>query len=308
MDVRQIRYFVAASRGGSLSAAARELGVSVQAASKAIAELEREVGQPIFSRSDRGVSPTPFGMGLLARAEVFMDAFAELESYAKDPDAADAASVARLGADASLRIGVCVPSLEGIDRFLPRFEETIRKAVGVPVGLRTMSTVKGLAGLREGELDCMVTIGSVSEEGLDCVSLGGLRAGVFVAATKPVAKLESVSIEQLSEHPVLWSDDFDVAAGSLLNTFREHGLTSELLHPANDEERAEGLFEKGAFFFSAYVPMLRQYDENLVLVPLCEKGAVTVPLCLVSASGKKSPAYRVFERLACDNLAGLLKG
>jgi DNA-binding transcriptional LysR family regulator len=304
MDVRQIRYFVAACHGGSLSAAARELGVSVQAASKAIAELEREMGEPIFSRSDKGVNPTPFGLGLLARAEVFMEAFHELEAYAKDPEGAGSASKA-LPENACLKAGICVPSVEGIDRFMPRLAAGIERAVGVPVTLSTMPTPDGLERVRAGELDCVATIGTVHEDDLDCVSLGGLRVGVFLSSKHPLAGEESVTLEQLSAYPALWSQEFDTAAGSLLNTFRAHGLTSELLKPATYEERAQMVLEANAFFFSVYLPMLHQYDEDVVLVPISEKDAARISLCLVTSRMKKSPAYRVFEHAALENLASL---
>lgn len=85
MDVRQARYFAAACRGGSFSAAARELGVSVQAASKAVAEIESEVAEPLFVRSDRGVVPTAAGLGLLSRVEPFLESFEALEDFVRDP-------------------------------------------------------------------------------------------------------------------------------------------------------------------------------------------------------------------------------
>lgn len=49
MDIKQIRYFVLVYDSGSLSAAAKEEGKTVQAVSKAIADLEKELGGGGFS-------------------------------------------------------------------------------------------------------------------------------------------------------------------------------------------------------------------------------------------------------------------
>ena len=61
LNIKQIRYFAAVVEHGSLSAAAKGQYVTVQAVSKAIADLERELGQSLFVRESRGVHPTPFG-------------------------------------------------------------------------------------------------------------------------------------------------------------------------------------------------------------------------------------------------------
>ena len=61
MNIKQITYLAAVIEHGSLSAAAKGQYVTVQAVSKAIADLERELGQSLFVRESRGVHPTPFG-------------------------------------------------------------------------------------------------------------------------------------------------------------------------------------------------------------------------------------------------------
>lgn len=49
---------------GSFSGAAREANVTVQAVSKAIGELEAELGEPLFVRRSKGAVPTAFGLEL----------------------------------------------------------------------------------------------------------------------------------------------------------------------------------------------------------------------------------------------------
>mgnify|MGYP002271203767 FL=1 len=58
LNIKQVRYFVAVFQSGSLSAAAKEQYVTVQAVSKAIADLERELKNELFVRESRGVHST----------------------------------------------------------------------------------------------------------------------------------------------------------------------------------------------------------------------------------------------------------
>ena len=55
VNVNQIRYFVSVAQEGSLSQAARLHGVTAQAISKSINELERDVKEPLFFREHSGV-------------------------------------------------------------------------------------------------------------------------------------------------------------------------------------------------------------------------------------------------------------
>lgn len=66
---RGLRTFVTTVRSGSLTAAARSLGLGQPAVSHAIARLEDAIGAPLLVRSRTGVSPTPVGEALLAELE-----------------------------------------------------------------------------------------------------------------------------------------------------------------------------------------------------------------------------------------------
>ena len=59
--LRALQYFVSAAEAGSLSAAARELGISLAAVAKLVAALERDLGTVLFDRSSRGLVLTSDG-------------------------------------------------------------------------------------------------------------------------------------------------------------------------------------------------------------------------------------------------------
>lgn len=69
MELFQLRYFVAAARARNFSRAAREVCIAQPSLSQQIANLEREVGVPLFVRQGRSVALTDAGAALLEHAE-----------------------------------------------------------------------------------------------------------------------------------------------------------------------------------------------------------------------------------------------
>jgi len=69
MELFQLRYFTAAARSLHFTKAAEQCSVSQPSLSQQIANLEREVGAPLFLREGRSVSLTDAGAALLVYAE-----------------------------------------------------------------------------------------------------------------------------------------------------------------------------------------------------------------------------------------------
>jgi len=68
MELRQLRYFVAAAEAGTMSRAADRCGVTQPSLSQQVMKLEAELGLPLFDRLGRGVALTEAGRALLPRA------------------------------------------------------------------------------------------------------------------------------------------------------------------------------------------------------------------------------------------------
>ncbi|MRX82845.1 LysR family transcriptional regulator [Eggerthella sp. HF-4214] len=82
LNIKQIRYFASAVAYGSLTAAAKHEYVSVQAISKSLSDLERELGYSLFSRKSHGIAPTAFGNAFLREATSVLKGFERLETFA----------------------------------------------------------------------------------------------------------------------------------------------------------------------------------------------------------------------------------
>ena len=73
MKLAQLHTVTAIAERGSLRAAARSLGLAQPACSRSLAELERELGAPLFERRARGMVPTPLGQAFVRRASAILN-------------------------------------------------------------------------------------------------------------------------------------------------------------------------------------------------------------------------------------------
>lgn len=78
-DRSDLAFFAAIVDGGSLAAAAQELGVTPPAVSRRLAALEARLGVRLLNRTTRALAPTPEGERYLAEARRILAAIAALE-------------------------------------------------------------------------------------------------------------------------------------------------------------------------------------------------------------------------------------
>ena len=82
--IRQIEAFVAVAEARGISAAAGRLGLTAQAVSQLVAELEGHLGFRVFDRTTRSVTLTTAGRDYLNAAETVLRHVQAAESVAAD--------------------------------------------------------------------------------------------------------------------------------------------------------------------------------------------------------------------------------
>ena len=73
LKIRDLHTFLVVAEHGSMPKAAEELAVSRPVISRAIADLERVLGVPLFDRLSSGISPTRYGRELMTRGFAVFD-------------------------------------------------------------------------------------------------------------------------------------------------------------------------------------------------------------------------------------------
>src|SRR5260370_19511724 len=79
-DLNELRTFQRILACGSLSAAARDLGVGLAVVSKRVASLERRAGQRLINRTTRKLSPTNEGFALVPHVDRMLEELAAAEA------------------------------------------------------------------------------------------------------------------------------------------------------------------------------------------------------------------------------------
>jgi DNA-binding transcriptional LysR family regulator len=72
IELRLLHHALALAQHRNFKRAATVLDITQPTLSRSIAALERELGVPLFDRSHKGVTPTPYGRVLLAQGELVL--------------------------------------------------------------------------------------------------------------------------------------------------------------------------------------------------------------------------------------------
>ncbi|PZS27130.1 MAG: LysR family transcriptional regulator [Pseudonocardiales bacterium] len=185
MSLDLLRTFHAVHRAGTLTGAARELGLAQPTVTTRLQALEGVIGQPLFLRQARGVTPTAAGHDLARRLDGPLDALASV-AFDLGRSPALAGRTLHLGGPAELISALVLPALAG----------TI--AAGVAVRTRLGLAEELLAELAGGHLDLVVsTVRPARQSGLHFEPLSD-EEFLLVAAPALLAGLDR---QCLAEHP-----------------------------------------------------------------------------------------------------------
>ncbi len=111
MDWDNLRYFLELSRAGTLTAAARRLGVDHTTVARRIQALERNMGVQLFFREAAGHRLTEAGRTLQPQVEAMERSFRELEVSTPAMAEEELAGVLRVGATEAFSTVILAPAL-----------------------------------------------------------------------------------------------------------------------------------------------------------------------------------------------------
>lgn len=120
MDWDNLRYFLELSRAGTLTAAARRLGVDHTTVARRIQALERGIGAQLFLREASGHRLTEAGRRLLPQVEDMEQSFRKLEFSAPASTEEELSGVVRVGVTEAFSTVILAPALATFARQHPR--------------------------------------------------------------------------------------------------------------------------------------------------------------------------------------------
>jgi DNA-binding transcriptional LysR family regulator len=186
MEMAQIKYVLAAARTLNFTRAAHECSVSQPALTKAVKNLESELGAPVFHREGKRISLSQFGKSMLPHFQHIIDETEVAHGLAQN---------FRLLNKVPVRLGVM--STVGhvrLARFLAQFE---RNHQGVELTVTEDALVDLAVKLRQGEVDIAILNGMVDPG--EAMHMHELYTERYVVIFPPDHRLSACDAIRLSD-------------------------------------------------------------------------------------------------------------
>ncbi|WP_329118221.1 LysR family transcriptional regulator [Streptomyces sp. NBC_01465] len=185
MESRPLRYFVAVAEELNFTRAAERLGISSPPLSRAIRQLETELGVSLFERTTHSVTLTPAGAVLLAEARIALDALQAAGRRAQRAAATEPKLVLAVKADGDAGL---------LEPMLARYA---KEPDALPVAIRLCAWHEQARLLREGEADAALVHEPFDRTSLDCEPLVAESRVVALAADHPLSLRDEVTVTDL---------------------------------------------------------------------------------------------------------------
>lgn len=200
MKLHQLKYVIEVVMCGSINEAARRLYISQPTLSKAIKELEKEIGITIFNRTSTGIILSSDGAEFLGYARQVVEQAELLERrYFNMAPSQQLFSVSTQHYAFAVNAFVEMIKKHGGDKYQFTMRET-----------RTYEIIEDVKELRSeigilyvSSFNEKVMLQLLKEKGLDFHELFQANPHIFVSSKNPLAKKTSVTLEDLEDYPRL---------------------------------------------------------------------------------------------------------
>jgi DNA-binding transcriptional LysR family regulator len=287
MDLRHLRYFQAVAEELSYSRAAERLRIAQPALSRAVQEIESELGGPLLERNRRRVSLTPAGQVLLRETAILMERWEEAMRRVRRTAA---------GEEGELRLGYIGPPTQPfLGRLLAEYR---RRYPRVAMHLEERTPERVWEMLAKGRLSAAFTrpVSATPVSGLRTLLLRDERFGAAVPSGHPLAERRSIPWKLLAGETlvVLARREGVGSHDGILAACRASGFAPRLAYTPSLIGTVLSYVEAGAGV--GIVPeSVVTADLPLRFVLLTP--TVTIPLVLAWQENEDTPAVQRFREL-----------
>jgi len=203
MTLQQLRYAVTIAESPSMNEAAKQLFISQPSLSGAIRDLEEEIGITIFSRSNRGIVPTPEGEEFLGYARQMMEQYRLLDDrYISRKNGKKKFSVSTQHYTFAVNAFVKMVKQFGMEEYEFAIHET--KTHDIIEDVKNGKSELGILYINAFNEKAMTKI--LKENGLEFHELFWCKTYVYLWNGNPLAKKPILTMEDLQDYPCLAFD------------------------------------------------------------------------------------------------------
>lgn len=257
MNLIHLRYFVELARMHHYTRAAERLCITQPSLSHAIAQLEAEVGVPLFEKTGRNTELTRFGEQFLSYAESALktldDGVAALQKGAKG--------------EGTIRLGLIRPA--GVS-FVPELAEKFlmenpEKDIHFTFG--NGITHELIKELHEQHYDLIFSSNPKTEAGLTSKVVFQQNMVLIVPLTHPLARYESVDLEETLLYPYVYFSKDSGLRYEVDCLFEAIGKKPKIAYEILEDEVVAGVVSKN--FGIAIIPeidILSSLDVKIIRI------------------------------------------
>lgn len=194
MNFRHLEVFYAVMVNGTVTAAARQLGVSQPSVTTTLKQAEAGLDVQLFLREGGRLIPTEEARLLFDEAARAHDALAALTTMAEG---------LKLGRGGHVRIAA-VPSLS-LDLVPDAIAEFERRSDGFHYSIATLDTevIIGQLDTRRGDHHVGFVFGYAPDAGLSCTGIGDIRLYAVLPAEWSLSDGDVINLQELNGHPYI---------------------------------------------------------------------------------------------------------
>jgi DNA-binding transcriptional LysR family regulator len=289
LNLNSLRLFTAVAERGGFSAAGRLLRVSQPAISKAVRQLEGQLGTQLLVRAAHGVTLTEEGRVLLGHAQVLFG-----EERAAEEALAERRGLSR----GSLRLG---SSLTVASYFLPRILGAFHaRHPAIELTLVAKNTREALDALLSNAVELAVVEGPVSHPRVQVSPWMDDELVAVVAKGHPLTQVRRLKAARLFQELLLIREEGAGTRDIILAALRNRGVTPARLFEMSDNEVLKQLAAAGVGFSIMSRMAVEKEVSRGELVPLAVEDLVLRrTLTWLEVKGRRpSAAMAEFRALA----------
>ena len=212
----QLRLLSEIASHGQLQLAADAIAVTQPAASRMLAEVERQLGAPLFVRRPKGMEPTSEGRAVLRRVEVVLR---EMRSMVADVDSL------RQGLAGSVSVGAVTGP--AVSLLMPAIREVKSIAPAAEISVDVMPSRDLLRHLMAGEMDFVLAriLPEADAHDFEITPMSDEKIVIVARASHPLARAHVVTLTELSSYEWVMQQRGAPIREAIVHAFGQVGLS-----------------------------------------------------------------------------------
>ena len=273
MTLQQLKYVTTIANIGSISEAAKRLFVSQPSLTKAIKELEKEMGITIFDRTNKGITVSKEGERFLGYARQVLEQAALLEEqYKSQSGGKKQFSVSTQHYSFAVNAFVELLKGAGIDQYDVSLRET--QTYEIIDDVAHMKSEIGLLFYNNFNRPVLEKLIHTNE--LTFTELFTAHPHIFIGKNHPLANKDVVSMDELEEYPYISFEQ-----GDHNSFYFSEEIFSTVVRPKHIRVRDRAslfslLLGLDGYTVSSGVIDEEVNGENIISVPLAEEGLMHI--------------------------------